>query len=402
MRLSKHLLIFATCAICISALSACGSPQPAETAVEPTAATMPTVTTPTETVVEPERSRIEIASVPSPSLANAVVYPVDNNDVFVYLPPGYDTSEKSYPVIYTLPGAGFSQIYPEENSSTMTYVLDGLWTDGTLPPMIFVFCWGGGPFDASDPLYVTNSSFQGNVLDFCAKDVVEYIDTHYRTLATPAGRGLLGDTITGDAALRMASTYSDVFSAVYINHPWVLAEGSLENGDTYFTQPLVVEGMLDIAERLMDVPPDQVGTVFEEIRSNTHSAGIGFTLMYATQYMSEPTSPYFSYLYTDVNTQADPEVWNRWEAGVGALEEKVTQGKDGLMRLIGLGIGRGTTDNFSQWALSGMVELHQVLNDAGIPHQWDEYSGNGLELIDQLGTVIVPFFADHLVTEPGS
>ncbi|MEJ2448430.1 MAG: hypothetical protein P8Y37_10910, partial [Anaerolineales bacterium] len=266
----------------------------------------------------------------------------------------------------------------------------------------FPWFWGGGPFDASDPLFVSNSSFQGNVLDFCAKDVVEYLDTHYRTLAAPTGRGLLGDTITGDAALRMAFTYSDVFSAVYINHPWVLAEGSLENGDTYFTQPLVVEEMLGIADDMMGVPPDQAGTVFKEIRGDMHSGGPGFTMMYAMQYMSEPTPPYFSYLYTDVDTQADPEVWKRWEAGVGDLQEKVTQGKEGLMQLAGLGIGRGSSDNFSQWALSGMAELHEDLNEAGIPHQWDEYSGNGLELIDQLGTVIVPFFADHLVAEPGS
>ena len=65
--------------------------------------------------------------------------------------------------------------------------------------------------------------------------------------------------------------------------------------------------------------------------------------MYAMQYMSEPTPPYFSYLFTDVDTQADPEVWNRWEAGVGNLKEKVTQGKEGMMQLAGLGIGHGST-----------------------------------------------------------
>jgi hypothetical protein len=212
----------------------------------------------------------------------------------------------------------------------------------------------------------------------------------------------LGDTLTGDAALRMAAANSDVFSTVYINHPWVLAEGSLENGDTYFTQSLIVEEMLGFADRLMDVPPDQAGSAYREIAGEIRSAGTGFTLLYAMYYMSEPTPPYFSYLFTDVDTPADSEVWNRWEMGVGALEEKVTQGKEGLMQLTGLGIGRGSTDNFSQWALSGIDELHQVLNEAGIPHQWDEYSGNGNGLADQLETVIVPFFASHLAPEPGS
>ncbi|MGD2078430.1 MAG: hypothetical protein PVH18_08610, partial [Chloroflexota bacterium] len=120
------------------------------------------------------------------------------------------------------------------------------------------------------------------------------------------------------------------------------------------------------------------------------------------QYMAETESPYFSYLYTDVDTPADPEVWSRWEAGVGNLQERVTQGEEGLMQLAGLGIGRGSTDNFSPWALPGTDELHRVLEEASVPHQWDEYSGNGLALKDQLGPIIMPFFAEHLETTPSS
>lgn len=360
--------------------------------MRPDIQSLQTAAEPTAEAVVPDRGRMEVVNVPSPSLADAIVLPMESKDVFVYLPPGYDTSEKSYPVIYTMPSGGFSEFQLQEGSSSITDLLDGLWTDGTLPTMMFVFC--------EELSFAVNSSFQGDAPGFCAKDVVAAIDANYRTLDAPAGRGLLGNTQAGDAALRMAMTYPDVFSAVYINHPWVLAEGTLE--DTYFTEPSVVEAMLGFADKLKDVPPDEVGTVYPEIVDEISLFETGFTLEYAMQYMAEPEPPYFSYLYTDVDTPADPEVWNRWEAGAGDLEERVAQGKEGLMQLAGLGIGRGDMDFFAPWAVPGTDELQRVLSESSIPHQWDEYAGSGLRLRDQLGPVIMPFFAEHLETEPGS
>jgi hypothetical protein len=245
-----------------------------------------------------------------------------------------------------------------------------------------------------------NSSFQGDVPRFCAKDVVETIDANYRTQAAPAGRGLLGDSMTGDGALRMAAAYPDVFSTVYINHPWLLAEGTLE--DSYFTEPSVVEGMLGFADTLKDVPPGEAGTGYLEVDDQIHFVEPSVTLMYAMQYLAEPEPPYFSYLYTDVDTPADPAVWNRWEAGVGTLEERVTQMKEGLTQLTGLGIGSGSLDHYAQWAVPGADELHRVLMESGVPHQFDEYAGGSRELRYRLKPVIMPFFAEHLDTEPGS
>jgi enterochelin esterase-like enzyme len=119
-------------------------------------------------------------------------------------------------------GVVFSQFPPQEDIGTITYLLDGLRTDGTLPKMMFVFC-EGGRLNKGAPSFVVNSSFQGDVPGFCAKDVIEYINVNYWTLVTLVGRSLLGDTLTGDAVLWMAAAYPDVFSTVYINHPWVLA-----------------------------------------------------------------------------------------------------------------------------------------------------------------------------------
>jgi len=171
--------------------------------------------------------------------------------------------------------------------------------------------------------------------------------------------------------------------------------------DTYFTQPSVVEAMLSSADTLKDVPPDEAGTAFWEIFDEIDLEP-AVTLLYAMQYLAEPEPPYFSYLYTDVDTPADPEVWNRWEAGVGTLEERVTQMKEGLTQLTGLGIGSGSLDHYAQWAVPGADELHRALMESGVPHQFDEYAGGSRELRHRLGPVIMPFFAEHLETESSS
>lgn len=86
----------------------------------------------------------------------------------------------------------------------------------------------------------------------------------------------------------------------------------------------------------------------------------------------------------------------------GNLEEKVAEMKEGLTQLTGLGIGRGSMDNYSKWAMPGTDELHQVLMESGVPHQFDEHVSGGGELRHRLVPVIMPFFAEHLETESSS
>jgi S-formylglutathione hydrolase FrmB len=86
--------------------------------------------------------------------------------------------------------------------------------------MIFVvsdqFTSYGGSFYA-------NSTLTGNWADFTAKDLVGYVDSHYRTLTNRTSRGICGHSMGGHGALKLAMLFPQVFSCVYALSPGSLA-----------------------------------------------------------------------------------------------------------------------------------------------------------------------------------
>ena len=62
----------------------------------------------------------------------------------------------------------------------------------------------------------SNSATTGDWEGYVTHDLVAYIDTHYRTIATPAGRGLAGHSMGGYGTIRLAMKYPDVYSSIYI------------------------------------------------------------------------------------------------------------------------------------------------------------------------------------------
>src|ERR1035438_9067791 len=62
----------------------------------------------------------------------------------------------------------------------------------------------------------------GHWEDFIVRELVPYIDAHYRTLADPASRGLAGHSMGGYGAARIGMKHPDVFSCMYLLSPWGL------------------------------------------------------------------------------------------------------------------------------------------------------------------------------------
>ncbi len=62
----------------------------------------------------------------------------------------------------------------------------------------------------------SNSVTSGDWEGFIAKDVVAYMDSHYRTIPERAGRGLAGHSMGGYGTVRIAAKYPQVFSSIYI------------------------------------------------------------------------------------------------------------------------------------------------------------------------------------------
>src|SRR4029453_18852992 len=67
--------------------------------------------------------------------------------------------------------------------------------------------------------YYTNSPVTGNWADFISRDLVRYIDTHYRTLPQAASRALGGQSMGGYGAVYLGFKSSEIFSVVYATRP---------------------------------------------------------------------------------------------------------------------------------------------------------------------------------------
>src|SRR5581483_1367931 len=135
-----------------------------------------------------------------------------DRDVFVYLPPSYATdTNRRYPVVYFLHGYG---VHAERYWDLMTVpaTADKEMTSGTAQEMILVHPDADTLYDGS--MY-SNSPTTGNWETFITRDLVDYIDSHYRTIATRASRGLAGHSMGGYGTLRIAMKYPEVYSSIY-------------------------------------------------------------------------------------------------------------------------------------------------------------------------------------------
>ncbi len=107
--------------------------------------------------------------------------------VETYLPPGYDTSTRRYPVLYEMPWGAYSW----QKGVNLLPLLDGLIDSGTIPPVIVVFVreTGGAYADTE-----CANSFDGKIwyANWVVQTVVPTIDTTYRTIATAAARATMG------------------------------------------------------------------------------------------------------------------------------------------------------------------------------------------------------------------
>jgi len=125
----------------------------------------------------------------------------------IFLPPSYLSSARyRYPTIYFCHGYG-----DDEN----TWVRRGLplrlqdaMISGRSPDMIMVFMNGGkaSGFNENGPSEMVES--------YVIKELVPYIDSHFRTIADRRGRSVEGFSMGGYGALKLAYNYPGVFSDV--------------------------------------------------------------------------------------------------------------------------------------------------------------------------------------------
>jgi S-formylglutathione hydrolase FrmB len=146
----------------------------------------------------PAAAEVRYATFSSPSLGKDVAYAV-------HLPPSYaPAATRRYPVVYALHGLFESPGFWERRG--LAPMLESLWQKGDVPEMVVVAVDGDNSFFVDGPA--------GRWEQMMSRDFVAHVESTYRVTPGRPGRGLLGISMGGYAALRMALAHPDLFRAV--------------------------------------------------------------------------------------------------------------------------------------------------------------------------------------------
>jgi len=142
-----------------------------------------------------------------------------DRDVLVFLPPSYATDRtRRYPVVYALHGYSIgAEQWSKEIHVPQT--IEGGFAKGA-KEMIVVLpdsktVHNGSMYSSS----ITTGDFE----TFIARDLVGYIDAHYRTIPDRQARGLAGHSMGGYGTARIGMKHPDVFGSLYIMSPCCLS-----------------------------------------------------------------------------------------------------------------------------------------------------------------------------------
>jgi enterochelin esterase-like enzyme len=142
---------------------------------------------------------IEGLSMKSPILGRDVKFAV-------YLPPDYDSGNRSYPVVYLLHG------YTDNETGWIQFGEVNLAADRAIaareiPPMIIVMP------DAGATWYMNNADGSVKFEDMITGEFIPYIDKTYRTRASREFRGISGLSMGGFGSLLYSLKHPDLFAA---------------------------------------------------------------------------------------------------------------------------------------------------------------------------------------------
>jgi S-formylglutathione hydrolase FrmB len=133
--------------------------------------------------------------------------------IYVYLPNGYDLANGArYPVIYFLHGAGFDPFLLMLFASLAKGYLDDFINQQIIIPVIVVIPDGTAPPYRGS--FYTNSKLYGNFEDYIVQDLTEFIDQNYQTLAAREKRFIIGHSMGGYGAMKLAIKHPDVYRGV--------------------------------------------------------------------------------------------------------------------------------------------------------------------------------------------
>ncbi|MEM7118157.1 MAG: alpha/beta hydrolase-fold protein [Chloroflexota bacterium] len=144
---------------------------------------------------------------------------------YVYLPKGYNNSDKRYRTLYHLHGAFMREAWTSRECNYIGAKMEEAAAVGIIEPMIIVCLvdpdgdrmWS----DSYDGRYLTSTGF--------IQDLIPHVDETYRTVAARNGRALQGFSMGGFGTITNGFRAPELFSALIV---W---DGAIHNWQTLST-----------------------------------------------------------------------------------------------------------------------------------------------------------------------
>jgi enterochelin esterase-like enzyme len=288
-----------------------------------------------------------------------------DRDVFVYLPPSYKTdSKKRYPVVYFLHGFFFN---------VSQYDPIGKFTEAMTANMAagpeFILVLPDSYTRHAGSMYA-NSPTVGNFEGFIARELVAYVDSHYRTIAKPAARGIGGHSMGGYGTWKVAMKYPGIFSTVYGMSACCLMPGGMnpEMGKKIEAMTLEDAQKADFGTRAM--------------------------LASAAAWGPNPGKPPFYYDWLTKDGVVQPDILAQWYAN--APNAMVAQYLPTLKSYAHIGIEIGTKDGL----IGVNQQLDAMLTKFGVKHSYATFDGGHADkFAERVKDHMIPFFQKTLATK---
>jgi len=294
-------------------------------------------------------------TVHSPSLEGNLLGDSPDRSVTIYLPPSYDTEPgRRYPVVYLL--HGFTSDHNAWTGGSQGSILNTMksWLrQGRVKEMIIVMPNSYNKFRGS---FYTNSSATGNWADYIAKDLVEYIDSYYRTLPHRGSRAVIGHSMGGYGAVKLGILNPEIFGCMGgLSGAYMIEELELQANASFYADDSTVENW------------NQFSSL-----SFLHQASFAFAAALAPNPDRPPFYCDFPFVYTDTIPREVikvQEVYDKFlEQDILKLTEKH---RDALLSMKAIYIDCGTSDDL----IERSRQVHRELKILGIEHFYKEFLG---------------------------
>ena len=313
----------------------------------------------------------------APSLENNLLHDSPDRHVLIYLPPSYALQpDRRYPVIYLLHGFMLTNsTWVNNHFLRIDHIMNELIGNRQVGEMIIVMPNARNLYGGS---FYTNSIVTGNWEDFIVKDLVNFMDSHYRTRPEVTSRAIVGHSMGGFGALKIAMQHPDVFGVVYgVSACCQGMQKDITDENPNWFDTLAIEDL----DALIDV------SFYSRVQVALASA-------FSPNPENHPLLVDFPYAVKDNQLVPAEPAYSKWLSQMPLTD--LDRYHNNLLALKAIGFEVGTNDQFSH-ILPTNRALDAELTRRGIPHRFDEHQGSHSNQIPgRIKTIILPFLSEQL------